>query len=100
MRNQVTLIGNMGENPSVTNFDNGSKVARFNMATENFVNGKNTAEWHKVFAWGNVAQFIENFGSKGKKIVITGKLVNRTFIGKLGKPQKITEVEVQHVIGL
>lgn len=100
MRNQITLIGNMGENPSVTNFDNGSKVARFNMATENYVNGQKTAEWHKVFAWGNMAQFIENFGSKGKKIVITGKLVNRTFIGKLGKPQKITEVEVQHVIGL
>lgn len=100
MRNQVTLIGNMGQNPLVTNFDNGAKVVRFNLATESVVNGEKKAEWHKVFAWGNIAQFIENFGSKGKKIVLTGKVVNRTYTSKEGKPRKITEVEIRHVIGL
>jgi hypothetical protein len=32
-------------------------------------NGHYTAsvEWHRLFAWGNMAQFIEKYGEKGKK---------------------------------
>jgi single-strand DNA-binding protein len=100
MRNQITLIGNMGENAKVTNFENGGKVARFNLATPSPVKGKDTAEWHKLFAFGNIAQFIENFGGKGKRIAITGKIVNRTYLSKDGTPRKVTEVEVRNVIGL
>lgn len=100
MRNQITLIGNMGENAQVTNFENGGKVARFNLATPVIKSGKQSAEWHRLFAFGNIAQFIENFGGKGKKIAITGKLVSRTYLNKDGKARKVTEVEVRHVIGL
>jgi single-strand DNA-binding protein len=100
MRNQVTLIGNIGNNPKVTSFENGSKVARFNLATTEFKNGKKSAEWHSLFAWGNIAQFIENFGTKGKKIAITGKVVNRTYLSPEGETRKISEVEIRHVIGL
>lgn len=100
MRNQVVLIGNIGSQPQVTNFENGSKVIRFSMATPYLKNGESETEWHKLFAWGNVAQFIENFAKKGKKIAVTGKLVNRTFIAKSGQTRKITEVEIRQVIGL
>ena len=99
MRNLITLIGNMGENARVTNFENGGKVARFDMAIPS-VKGQKATEWHKLFAFGNIAQFIENFGGKGKKIAITGKLVSRTYLSKDGHPRKVTEVEVRHVIGL
>lgn len=100
MKNQVVLIGNIGNQPQVTNFENGSKVARLNIATPSFKNGEAKTEWHKLFAWGNMAQFIENFASKGKKIAVTGKLVNRTYISKEGKTRRITEVEIRQVIGL
>jgi len=100
MRNQITLIGSMGENAQVTNFENGSKVARFNMATPALIKGKRTAEWHKLFAFGNIAQFIESFGGSGKQIAITGKLVSRTYLSKNGQLRKVTEIEVRHVIGL
>jgi single-stranded DNA-binding protein len=53
-----------------------------------------------LFAFGNIAQFIENFGGKGKRIAVTGKIVNRTYLSKDGKPRKVTEVEVRNVIGL
>ncbi len=101
MRNQVTLIGNMGDNAQITNFENGGKVARFNLAipTSNKNNDK-SAEWHRLFAFGNLAQFIENFGGKGKRIAITGRIVNRTYLAKDGKPRKIAEVEIRNIIGL
>ena len=105
LRNNVTLVGNMGMNAEITSFDNGKKVARFSLATDkNFKTKdgkveKNT-EWHRVFAWGNMAQFIENYGEKGKPLAIHGRLVNRTYLSKEGKQRSITEVEIQHIIGL
>ena len=62
MKNHVTLIGNIGSEAQITNFDNGGKVARFTLATNKYSNKKKNhkPEWHRVFAWGNMAQFIEN----------------------------------------
>lgn len=105
LRNNVMLVGNMGMNPEITEFDNGKKVARFSLATDiNYETKegkveKNT-EWHRVFAWGNLAQFIENYGQKGKHLAIHGRLVNRTYLSKEGKHRNITEVEIKHIIGL
>ncbi|MBL1281327.1 MAG: single-stranded DNA-binding protein [Fluviicola sp.] len=102
VRNHITLIGNMGADAQITNFENGGKVARFTIATNKYAgkNKKDDAEWHRVFAWGNLAKFIESYGEKGKQLAIHGRLVNRTYLAKNGEPRKITEVEVKHVIGL
>ena len=102
INNHVTLIGNMGAQAEITNFENGGKVARFNIATDKYTSGNNKqkAEWHRVFAWGNLASFIENYGDKGKQLAIHGRLVNRTYLNKDGKQRKVTEIEVKHVLGL
>jgi single-strand DNA-binding protein len=105
LRNHITLIGNIGTNTEITQFDNGAKVARFNLATDKTYRANNgkiktSTEWHRVFAWGNMAQFIENYGEKGKKVAIHGRLVNRTYLNKEGKKRNVTEVEVRHIIGL
>lgn len=105
IRNHITLIGNIGNQAEITQFDNGSKVARFNLSTEKTFranNGKirSAKEWHRIFAWGNLAQFIENYGEKGKKVAIHGRLVNRTYLSQDGKKRNVTEVELRHIIGL
>ena len=105
IRNHITLIGNIGTNAEITQFDNGNKVARFSLATENSYRANNgkirkDVEWHRVFAWGNLAQFIENYAEKGKKVAIHGRLVNRTYLSTQGVKRNVTEVEVKHIIGL
>ncbi len=101
LRNNITLVGNMGSEPIITNFENGGKVARFRLATDSKgPKGVSKADWHSVFAWGNIAGFIENYGAKGKQLAIHGRIVDRTYTNKLGEPRKITEIEVKHVIGL
>jgi single-strand DNA-binding protein len=101
LKNHVTLVGNMSTTAQITNFDNGAKVARFQLATNHqSTSGKGKPEWHRVFAWGNLAGFIESYGDKGKQLAIHGRLVNRTYTNKEGELRKITEVEVKHVIGL
>lgn len=105
IRNHITLIGNIGTKAEITNFENGSKVARFGLATDKSFranNGKmkSTTEWHRVFAWGNMARFIEDYGEKGKKVAIHGRLVNRTYLNKDGAKRNVTEVEIRQIIGL
>jgi len=105
IRNYVTLVGNIGSNTQITNFENGKSVARFNLATQkttrkNDGNYTNLVEWHRIFAWGNMAQFIEKYGEKGKKVAIHGRLVNRSYLNPEGKKRNLTEVEVRQIIGL
>ena len=105
IRNYVTLVGNIGSNTQITNFENGKSVARFSLATQkttrkNDGNYTNLVEWHRIFAWGNMAQFIEKYGEKGKKVAIQGRLVNRSYLNPEGKKRNLTEVEVRQIIGL
>ncbi|MEY4571451.1 MAG: hypothetical protein RLZ10_662 [Bacteroidota bacterium] len=105
VRNHVTLIGNMGAKAQVTTFENGKRIARFNLATDNMYRGNNGVykkdiEWHRLFAWGNIAEFIEKYGDKGKKVAVHGRLVNRTFLTQTGIKKNVTEVEIRQIIGL
>ena len=105
IRNYVTLVGNIGSNTQITNFENGKSVARFSLATQkttrkNDGNYTNLVEWHRIFAWGNMAQFIEKYGEKWKKVAIHGRLVNRSYLNLEGKKRNLTEVEVRQIIGL
>lgn len=105
LRNNVTLIGNMGTDARITKFENGNQVVRFNLATNkeyraNNGKTKSSTEWHRLFAWGNIGQFIEKFGEKGKKVAVHGRLVNRTYYSAEGIKRTVTEVEVRHILGL
>lgn len=100
IKNHITLVGNMGADAHITNFNNGVKVARFSIATNKTSAKNEKPEWHRVFAWGNMAKFIETYGEKGKQLAIHGRLVNRTYLDKAGKKRKVTEVEVKHILGL
>lgn len=105
IRNSVTLYGNMGNEVKITEVKSGAKVARFDLATNSYYTKKNgekaqKTEWHKVFAWGGAAQFIENYGQKGASLCIHGRLVNRTYLTKSGEPRTITEVEAKEVMNL
>ncbi len=103
IRNYVTLVGNIGTPAKITKYDDGKSVARFSLATQKVTrnnDGKYTAkiQWHRVYAWGNLAGFIEEYAEKGKKVAIHGRLVNRSYINDKGKKSSLTEVELRQII--
>jgi single-strand DNA-binding protein len=105
IRNHITLIGNIGKNTQITNFENGKKIARFNLAINKQYRTqsgsvKSEVEWHNIFAWGNMAHFIEEYAEKGKRVAVHGKLVNRNYLDKNGTKKQITEIELKNIIGL
>ncbi len=102
LRNQVTMVGQLGNDADITKFENGSMVARFSIAigTAESNNSKSdsNAGFYRMFAWGNAAAFVNEHCPKGSKVAVTGRLVNRTYLGQDGLPKRITEVEVRQVV--
>lgn len=103
MKNKVQLIGNVGNDPEIKNFDGGKKVANLTIATnDSYKNDKGEkveqTEWHKVVAWGKTADIIEKYVSKGIQIAIEGKLTHRSYDDKNGEKRYITEVVANDVL--
>src|SRR4051794_16409988 len=103
LRNKVQLIGNLGAAPEIKTLDSGKKMARFSIAThENYRNAKGEkvteTQWHNLVAWGKVADIAEKYLTKGKEIVIEGKLVSRSYNDKEGSKKFITEVQVNELL--
>lgn len=103
LRNQVQLIGNVGQEPTVTMLDSGKKVARLSLATnENYKNSKGEKQtetnWHSIVAWGKTADIIEKYVGKGKEIAIEGKLTSRSYEDKEGVKRYVTEVVASEIL--
>ena len=102
-KNRVQLIGNLGTKPEIKQTENGKKLAQFSVATsENFHNAKGEkikeTQWHRVVAWGKVAEIAEKYLDKGKAVAIEGKLVSRSYNDKEGKKKYISEVQVNDML--
>ena len=103
LKNKVQLIGNLGKAPEVKNIENGKKLARFSIATNETYRGRTGEKitettWHNIIAWGKVAELAEKFLSKGTEVAIEGKLVSRSYTDKDGNTKYITEVQVSELL--
>jgi single-strand DNA-binding protein len=95
--NKVILIGNLGANPEVKYLNNGTTVANFRIATtENRVNktGEKTSltEWHRIVAFGRLAEICGEYLNKGKQVYIEGRLRTRSWEDKDGNRRWTTEI--------
>ncbi len=96
--NKVILIGNLGANPEVKYLSNGTTVANFRIATsENRVNrtsGEKTTitEWHRIVAFGRLAEICGEYLNKGKQVYVEGRIRTRSWEGKDGNRKYTTEI--------
>lgn len=102
--NVVTLLGNIGDTPKITELKNEIKVARFSLATGEVRYDKDTGEkiektqWHRIVAWRELANIVEKFCKKGSRIHITGKLETSEYTDAEGIRRWATDVIVQNII--
>ena len=97
LRNKVQLIGHLGNHPETINLENGKKLIKFTIATndsyKNAAGDKITdTQWHKIVAWNKTAEIIEKYLQKGSEVVIEGRLASRGYETKEGEKRYITEV--------
>ncbi len=103
IKNYVHLLGNIGDEPKVTNLESGKKVARFQLATnENYKNAQGdkvqSTDWHTIVAWGKTAEIVEKYAHKGKQVAIVGKLKTRTYTTEDGNERYVTEVVADEIL--
>ena len=97
--NKVILIGNVGRDPQVRYFDNGSAVANFTIATtergytmQNGTTVPDRTEWHNVVFWGKIAETVDKYVHKGDKVYVEGKLRSRSYDDQNGVHRTVTEI--------
>ncbi|WP_435578755.1 single-stranded DNA-binding protein [Gilvibacter sp.] len=103
LRNKVQLIGRLGQDPEVLTFDDGGKMAKFSMATDDSYKDKQgqkieRTQWHNIIVRGGLVNIVENYISKGQEIAVEGKLSNRSWDDKDGNKRYTTEVMVNELL--
>ncbi len=99
IQNNVQLVGRLGANPEVKVFNNGSKIARFSIAINNTYTNKQgekvtETQWHRIAAWGKMADLAEKLLQKGTQVAIDGRLSIRNYTNNEGVKVNSTEVMV------
>lgn len=95
--NKVILIGNLGKDPEIQNFENGVKKASFSLATTETFKGKDgvktsQTEWHNIILWRGLAEIAETYLRKGHQIYLEGKIRTRSWEDKDGNKRHTTEI--------
>lgn len=103
LKNKVQLIGNLGNKPEVKSTESGKKMTTFSMATsEVYRNAKGEkvkeTQWHRLVAWGKLAEVAGQYLDKGKEVIVEGKLVNRSYTDKDGVKRFVTEVQLTELV--
>lgn len=102
IKNNVQLIGRLGNDPEIRSFESGKKMATFSLATnEVYYNNKGEkvedTQWHNIVAWGKKADTVDNYLNKGSEIALSGKLINRSY-EKDGVKKYVTEINLNELL--
>ena len=97
MVNSIVLVGRVGKDPVVKNFDNGGKIAEFSLATDDSYKDKQgnkveQTDWHNVKFNGKLAEVVEKYVKKGGLVYVSGKIKTRSYDDKDGNKRYVTEV--------
>ncbi len=103
LRNKVQLIGRLGQDPEIVTFQDGNKLAKFSLATDDSYKDKsgNKVErvyWHNLVVKGGLVNVVENYVNKGQEIAVAGKLTNKSYETKQGEKRYITEILVNELL--
>lgn len=103
--NKVFLKGNVGQDPKITTFQDGGKVAQFTLATteRGFTtrDGRqipDETQWHNIVVKRTgLAGVCEQFVKKGTPLLIEGKIQTRQYQDNAGQTRYVTEIVVEEM---
>ena len=101
--NKAIVVGNLGRDPEVRALPSGQSVANFSVATNARFKDRNgepqeRTEWHRVVAFGRLADNCQRLLSKGCQVYIEGRLTTRQYQAKDGSGTRYqTEIVAQQL---
>ena len=100
--NKVILIGNLGRDPEIRYTTSGQAVVNFTLATTESSTSKDGekqdfTEWHRIVAWGRLAEICGEYLSKGRMVYIEGSIRTRSWEDKEGRKRWTTEILARNI---
>lgn len=95
--NRIILVGNLVADPELKTTPNGVTVTRFRIAVNRRFAKNGETDFFDIVAWRNTAEFVCKFFSKGKPILVSGALQNRTWTDSEGAKRFATEIVADEV---
>lgn len=97
MLNQAQIIGNMTSDPEIKETPNGHKVASFSLATNRKYKDSSwrkieETDFHNIVAWQGLAEIVEKYAGKGKKLFIQWRMKTRSWEDTNGVKRYKTEI--------
>jgi len=95
--NKALLIGHLGKDPEIRYTADGSPVANFSLATNEFWVDKNgtrqeRTEWHNIVAWTKLAELAKRYLTKGRQVYVEGRIRTREWDDREGNKRRTTEI--------
>ncbi|WP_338755344.1 single-stranded DNA-binding protein [Moraxella lincolnii] len=101
--NKVIIVGNLGADPEVRQFNNGGNVTNISVATSEQWNDKQTGEpreateWHRISLFNRLGEVAAQYLRKGSKVYIEGSLRTRKYQDQNGQERYITEIRADNM---
>jgi single-strand DNA-binding protein len=95
--NKVILIGRLGADPQLKYTPSGKAFVNFSLATnaswkDQDGTQQERTEWHRIVAWGKLAEVVGEWLKKGSNVFIEGRLQTRSYDDTNGVKRYITEI--------
>jgi single-strand DNA-binding protein len=95
--NQVILMGNLTRDPELRSTNTGQSVCNFSLALNRSYkdasgNWQDATDYIDVIAWGPLGERVQQYVTKGRPVLVTGRLQNRTWEQEGQKRNKVEVV--------
>ncbi len=103
MINRVVLVGRLTRDPELRTTTTGKNVCGFGIAvTKRFKpqDGSPDADFFNITAWGQTADYVANYLTKGRLVAVDGRLQVRKYTAQDGTNRESVEVVAENVQGL
>lgn len=104
--NKVIIIGNLGADPEVRQFNNGGSVTNIAVATSERWTDKQSGEkkelteWHRIALFNRLGEVAAQYLRKGSKVYIEGSLRTHKYQDKSGQDRYSTEIRANEMVML
>jgi single-strand DNA-binding protein len=101
--NRVVLVGRLTRDPELRTTTTGKSVCDFSIAVNKRVkpqDGSPDADFFRVNAWGQTAEYVSNYLHKGRLVAVDGRLQQRNYTANDGSKREVVEIVADNVQGL
>ena len=101
--NSVTLVGNLTRDPELRYTPAGAATVQFGLAVNRRWQNRQTSEWEEATSFFNVVawrEMAENAGeslTKGSRVIVTGRLEQRSWETPEGEKRSVVEVVADEI---